>query len=1253
MTPERWRQVEELFHSALEREPGRRAAFLHEACRGDAELRREVESLLAQDGGSQVLGQGGAERLFESDSPSRLAAGSQLGPYRIEALLGAGGMGEVYRARDTRLRRTVAVKVLPRDGEAAYAERKRRFLQEARAASALNHPNIVLLHDIASDQGLDFLVLEYVNGKTLKELLAGGALTLDEIARYGAQAASALATAHAAGIVHRDIKPANIMIAGGSQVKVLDFGVAKLTEQVGTESATRMAGETAHTTPGMVVGTVSYMSPEQTRGEPLDGRSDVFSLGCVLYEAATGRLPFRGPSTLAVMHEIATATPPAPSSIRPDVPVEFDVVVERALAKDKERRYATALDLAAALESLQTRAPAVLRHQAERRPAAFVGREPELRKLGDLLKNAVGGAGKIVFLSGEPGIGKSALAEAFLFEAGRGAADLLVGRGTCVEQFGAGEAYLPFLDALSGLLNGVSRDRVLAVLRRHAPTWCLQFPGAFASSGTFEQLQKETIGATKERMLREFGDALGALAAAGPVALLLEDLHWSDPASIDLLRHLAPRAGTQRLLLIGTLRPEDVERSNHPLKNCKREIEAHNWSDEIALRPLLSEHVAGYLDARFQPNDFPPELFRWIYRKTEGHPLFSAALIQLLAERGDIARTNAHWTLTRPVGDLGLEVPESVRGMIRRKLEALDVDDRRALQYASIEGEEFTSTIVAGMLGADELALEQRLDRLDRVHRLIDTRAEEELPDGALATKYRFAHALYQNILYEDLVSKQRLLLHRRAGEQLERRYGDETARVAVALAAHFERGREYRKAIQYLMQAAEVATERCAGSAAEEDISRALRLVEKLPRAEQPATEIQLLQERGSVRLALGRMAEAESDFNAMLERARASHEPVHECTALNALANPFFTTTAQPRLDQMRRAEEALQAAERAGDPALRAEAMVNLALRHSVVGEPLVAKDLFEAAIPLARSSGTNQALLATLTYRGVGHFFQTEFREAEEKLTEASQLAARLRDGVMLRTALFFLAWTKASLGCIGDAMATLGELLEMAKLNGDTHFLSRVPKRVRWIKWELQGFPHTTPFRQPGQMERGSAAVDDPRSPINLIHLMFESDPSGEHEKDLAEFKEWRFSGVRIQASEAEEALAQGDLELASGQARALLENCTRHGPPKYLAVAHKILAEIAMARGDLVEAERELAGALEPLRTNSAPLVAWKTYATLGRLQRMKNDSRAARAAFRHAAEIVRQIAASVDDEQLRSTFLNAATVQDVLQSSA
>jgi Tol biopolymer transport system component/tRNA A-37 threonylcarbamoyl transferase component Bud32 len=277
-----------------------------------------------------------------------LSVGDKLGPYEILALIGAGGMGEVYRATDTRLHRTVAIKILPRE-KVADAERKKRFLQEARAASALNHPNIITLHDIAHDSGVDYLVMEFVPGKSLDKLITPKGLPLVEALNYCQQIASGLAAAHAAGIVHRDIKPANVIISAESQVKILDFGLAKLIEHAtGTEEETRTQ-EAALTHARTVMGTVAYMSPEQASARPLDHRTDIFSLGVVLYEMLAGARPFRCQSQVETMHAIIHD--PAPP-LRAEPP-EMQEILDKALAKDPKDRYQHAGDLGLDLRRFQ------------------------------------------------------------------------------------------------------------------------------------------------------------------------------------------------------------------------------------------------------------------------------------------------------------------------------------------------------------------------------------------------------------------------------------------------------------------------------------------------------------------------------------------------------------------------------------------------------------------------------------------------------------------------------------------------------------------------------------------------------------------------------------------------------------------------------------------------------------------------------------------------------------------------------------
>ncbi|HYN05680.1 MAG TPA: serine/threonine-protein kinase, partial [Vicinamibacteria bacterium] len=280
-----------------------------------------------------------------------LPVGHRLGPYEIEAPLGAGGMGEVYKARDVRLDRTVAVKILP--PELAVDERYRqRFEREARAASALSHPHIAHVYDVGEQDGTHFIAMEYVEGENLRQLVSRGPVDVDRVVELGAQMASALEEAHARGVVHRDIKSANAVVTPKGQVKVLDFGLARRDREGAGLLDSEQVTE-AKTQAGVVVGTVPYMSPEQALGKDLDARTDLFSLGVVLYELATGRLPFVGNTATQTIDQICHATPVELGASRKDVPAELERVVRKCLEKDRERRYASARDLVVDLRNLQ------------------------------------------------------------------------------------------------------------------------------------------------------------------------------------------------------------------------------------------------------------------------------------------------------------------------------------------------------------------------------------------------------------------------------------------------------------------------------------------------------------------------------------------------------------------------------------------------------------------------------------------------------------------------------------------------------------------------------------------------------------------------------------------------------------------------------------------------------------------------------------------------------------------------------------
>ncbi len=360
MTPERWRQVKQIFQAALDRAPSERSAFLSDACAGDDSLRKEVESLIAaHEKTGKFIDSPAYEAAAELlvNEKTELKPGQTIASYEILSFLSRGGMGEVYLAQDRKLGRKVALKFLP----ASFtqdADRLRRFEQEARAASALNHPNILTIHEIGDAGGRRFIATEFVDGETLRQRVRGASMKLGEALDAAAQTASALAAAHAAGIIHRDIKPENIMLRRDGIIKVLDFGLAKLTERtppeaVDTEAPTRGL---VNTETGVVMGTAVYMSPEQARGLQVDTRTDVFSLGVVLYEMVAGRLPFEGSTSSEVLGAILGEKEPMPlARYARAVPPELERIVTKALRKDREERYQTVKDLALDLKSLKQR----------------------------------------------------------------------------------------------------------------------------------------------------------------------------------------------------------------------------------------------------------------------------------------------------------------------------------------------------------------------------------------------------------------------------------------------------------------------------------------------------------------------------------------------------------------------------------------------------------------------------------------------------------------------------------------------------------------------------------------------------------------------------------------------------------------------------------------------------------------------------------------------------------------------------------
>jgi tetratricopeptide (TPR) repeat protein len=870
------------------------------------------------------------------------------GRYALECALGEGGMGTVWRALDLRTQRHVAIKLLHCRGP----EASRRLRREMQALARLRHPNLVdVLDSGTTDEDAPYMVMELVLGTTLKdELRRANRMPVDRVCPIAGQIARALVAAHAEGVVHRDVKPSNVMLSElyGEHdiVKLVDFGVAQV-----VDSGQASLGS------ARFVGTPDYASPEQAKGEATTPHTDLYALGVVMYEMLTGRLPFQAETSMGMLFHHANTLPQPPGRLARGVPEWLDGLVTSLLQKAPNRRPQSAREV---LNCLQDARRATLEtaletaHTTDSLPRAaleatrldhFVGRELEQARLRGAVDRAVVGAGGVVFISGDAGIGKTMLLARLPSLARAAGHTVFVASGRCLDHSAASEPYLPFLQAVGEWLTGVDAERARKLLRRHAPTWCLQFPSAFGSDGTLDQLRREAHGATRERMLRELADVLDAAAEERCLLLLLEDLHWADPSSVDQIRLLCQRSERRGWLVVGTFRAEGLATHNPPLDKLRHDLRRMSHCDEVTLAGLTGEQVAAYLEARFPAHDFPSSFFTTLTTRTEGHPLFVTRLLDLLVERGDLVEEEAIWRLARPAEKLALEVPVSISSVIQRKLDALAGSERKVLQYASVEGPEFASDVLAELLGEPELELEERLVSLERSHRLIVTLDEEELSPGRFVTRYRFAHMLYRDHLYAELTSGRRRDLHRRVAGALLRRLEPSTpanervrsergAIPSAVLALHFERGQELVHASDYLLQAGESAERVYASDEAGQLYAHGAELLAALLPTERPQHYVRLYENLGRIKLELQQFDQAEGAFESLLAHGNAVADGLLQVDALQGLS---VATLGLGKLDKMGvHLEQGLKLARATGDQSRQSALLALRATRELELGK-----------------------------------------------------------------------------------------------------------------------------------------------------------------------------------------------------------------------------------------------------------------------------------------------------------------------------
>jgi tetratricopeptide (TPR) repeat protein len=1188
------------------------------------------------------------KRLFGDGRPPGEGLPERIGRYRIVSLLGEGGMGRVYVAEDEALQRRVAIKTLKETSGSSA----RRFEKEAKAAARVSHPHVCPVFDVGNDRGRLFLVMELLEGEALSRRLQRGPLSPPEARTLALEMLSGLEAVHEAGIIHRDLKPSNVFLTDHG-AKLLDFGLAR---ELPNELTRELVSSGERTRSGLLLGTPGFNPPEQIHGSDVDARTDLFAAGVVLYEALTGRQPFPGDTPLQVLSAVLHEEPlPLGGS---GLSGALDRPIRQALAKPPDKRFASAREMAdALLEVWDSPGPIPVPSTGE----AFVGRQDELAELEERLAAAKAGAGSVVFVTGERGVGKSMLLSEFLRRVRSGPTPVSVAVGRCVEPRGPEEAFLPFFDCLASLLNGPGRDRTTELLRDWAPTIAVQFRAGLLPDPD-GSLHRQAVGATKERLAREAGDFVEAASRDFPAVLYLEDLHWIDAASVDLLHHMACRVARQRVLILATYRPADMDAANAPMKRCALDLVSRGVGRELTLGAFSADDVREYLDARFSPNRLPPSLAAALYARTEGLPLFVRSLVDLLRDRGDLVREDGVGQLTRPVEELDLKPAQGLLDLVRHHIELLPEDKREVLRHASVVGREFLSTVVAHLLDTDEAEVEEQLRRLSQVRRLIQERGDEDLPDGTLTTRYRFAHGLYQSVLYQDLVASRRVRIHRKISERLRHHWGKEAPLLAAEIAHHCELGRDFEGAVTFRLHSADNDLRRFAFDEAAEQCEWAARLIARLPEGARPGMRLSLLKKRGTVRHEQARFDDAAEAFRSLRDEARSEGSIQFEMAALAGLCDALFF--AQRVSETAACAREFLDTAVRSGDRGAAAEARGRLGQVLVCEGRLAEAIPLLDGVIEAARADGPTAALQLGVTYRGFIHYWQAEYGAAEGLIEEAARIAAD-RSAFHFLAARMFVGLSRIKLGRISEGIRVLLDAIALARRNNDRFWLPRLVSYVGTAHREILAPARALEFDTEAHRLMREAGFPEARETETLVVLANDAVRLGDLAQAtalLAELEEkatdeqwfgW-MDELRVASVSAERWAASGEWEKATAAADRLERVSRRLGSRDYRCAAERVRAEMALARGEGVEAAaRRLTQAVAEVRRSPAPLEAWRAGWVLGRVRRHLGDEAGTAEAFAQAADAVRTIAAGITDAPLlREGFLAAAPVREVLEGA-
>ncbi len=891
----------------------------------------------------------------------------------------------------------------------------------------------------------------------------------------------------------------------------------------------------------------------------------------------------------------------------------------------------------------------------------MVGREAAMAQLDGYLNRVLKAQRQIIFITGEAGVGKTTLIDEFHKTATR-QPNLRVVRGQCVEGFGGKEAYYPVLEALGQWVRDSGGGSVVHTLAKQAPTWLIQFP-SLVKSDQREALQKEILGATRERMVREICEALESLTAQDSLVLILEDLHWVDPSTLDFISALARRRGPAKLLLLATYRPADVIISGSPLKALKQDLVLHDLGHEISLERLEESDVSEYLAIKFVGGDFPSGFANLIYRRSGGNPLFMVTILQDMVKKRLIAQADGRWTLGVALADVEPSVPETLDQLIEMQFHQLSSLEQCILRSASVAGERFSvwaiSTTAEFESGSIDEACEGLADRLQ----FIKAAGIHKLANGQISAHYDFRHSLYREVLYRRLSEITRSKLHLLLAQRLKAFCDPCEQELATELALHFEGGRDYEQAVNYLLIAADNAVGRFAYRDCIEILQHAHDLVMKLTLTVRAEIEVRILVSIGHAHFALGALVDSAQTYAAAAARAQQAGLKAAQMHALTCAMYPLgFIRPAEG----VAALDEAVEISVSCNDPA-------RLALTQMLAsGFRLVFDSWSEAQAELCKSAYETLLRLSPTElhpYQRIvyAHILMLNGKYAEaldlcdRSVSEASSLGAGqvmnflAHFGALSANLIIFLR-----IGQFGKVLQITNAGRTSPDQNLSLYWLLTL--REAMLRANVFDFEGARQICRAARNVRGGEFPDAQYLAIDEIAAGNIALQQGKHSEAVEHFTriqdldehtkffmhwEWRMT-AQLELSNAW--LLSENVAKARTAADGVLKSALATSDPHLQALAWDLQARVALAENDLQGARASIERAFAIIDCSEVQGAAWQVYATAWQLYQSVKEHKTAETNRERAETCILKIANSfLSDEPLRATFLAASPVRRIL----